>query len=447
MNRASRSFIALAVLGLSAAAAAAQDTAPLLTLNEALERARDGNRKLAMAGLEVGRASDKLGEVKAERLPSLTLDGTAGRTLNTVEFNLGQGKLGSYPGTGPIPAADTRITTDPAWMVFGYAHADQPLSQLYKLGIRVHASEEKVEVAREELRGARQALTLQVRKAYYAIVATESSLAAARESLEMAREIQREVENLARENAVLAHEAIGARAAAEQAAYRVARLESEVATSREQLNVLLGRDPWAEFRVEPLPDPQPLGETETEAIARAVEGQSDTRLAKLRASLAARDVALAKAEYIPDASFTVGVYKPYQVEFQPKTVWAAGILFHWNVFDGGRRAKVVAEKRKAEEEARLAVADADAIARAAARENWRRVRDSERLLGAARTARDAARDRLRSVRARFEEHATLAEDLRRAEADLASADDACNEASISYWSARADYDFSIGEES
>jgi outer membrane protein TolC len=211
--------------------------------------------------------------------------------------------------------------------------------------------------------------------------------------------------------------------------------------------VLLGRDPWAEFRVESLPDPGPLAETEAEAIARAVEGQSDTRIAKLRAVLASRDVALAKADYIPDASFTVGFYKPYQVEFQPKNVWAAGILFHWNVFDGGRRAKVVAEKRKAEEQARLAVADADAMAGASSRENWRRVHDAERLLGAARTARDAARDRLRSERARFQEHAALAEDLRRAEADLASADDACNEASVYYWSARADYDFSIGEES
>ncbi len=446
MNRAVRSCLVLAVLGL-AAGAAAQETAPLLTLNEALERARDGNRKLAMAGLEVGRASDQLGEIKAERLPSLTLDGTAGRTLNTVEFNLKQGTLGTYPGTGPIPASNARVTTDPNWMVFGYAHVDQPLSQLYKLGIGVHASEEKVEVAREELRGARQALTQKVRKAYYAIVGTESGLSAARESLDMAREIQREVENLARENAVLAHEAIAARAAAEQAAYRVARLESTASTAREQLNVLLGRDPWAEFRVESLPDPGPIAETEAEAIARAVEGQSDARLAKLRAALASRDVALAKADYIPDASLTVGVYKPYQVEFQPKNVWAAGILFHWNVFDGGRRAKVVAEKRKAEEQARLAVADADAIARVSSRENWRRVRDAERLLGAARTARDAARDRLRSERARFQEHAALAEELRRAEADLASADDSCNEASISYWSARADYDFSIGEES
>jgi hypothetical protein len=78
--------------------------------------------------------------------------------------------------------------------------------------------------------------------------------------------------------------------------------------------------------------------------------------------------------------------------------------------------------------------------------DWRRLQDAVKLVESAQLARNAMRDRARVIRVRYENQATLAQDLFRAQADLAEADRRCNEALVSYWTARADYEASTGED-
>ena len=436
---------------LLAAPTAAQSAAdvsgpPVLTLADALSLAAANNRSIATAALEVEKAADRLGAVKAQRLPSLQFDATAARTLNTVEFTVTEGTLGSYPGVGPIPGADTKITTPPKWTVLGLGNLKQPLSQLYKLGLGVKERQRLLESAKEDLREGRQSVAHEVRRLYYAIAAGESSLAAARESLALSREIERVVGERARVAATLEHEQIDAKASVARAEYQLAYQETSLDAAKQQLNALLGRDVRVEFRIAPLPDARPIAEGLDEAAARALERRPDVRRARLKTLVADLDAKVAKAEYLPDVSLAATYFHPFQLEFQPKDVWSVGFLVQWDVFDGGKRAKELAEKRKTAQQARLAVADAEAAARVEANRDWRRLQDAERMVRASELARDAMRDRMRVVKTRYETQATLAQDLLRAQADLAEADNNWTEALASYWTARADYDSSIGED-
>jgi len=421
-------------------------TPPVLTLGEALALAAANNRSIASAELELGKAADRLGAVKAQRYPALTFDATAARTLNTVEFQVSEGTFGSYPGIGPIPGANTKVTTPPKWTVLGLANLKQPLSQLYKLGLGVKEREQLLDSAKEDLRQGRQSVAHEVRRLYYAIVGAESSLTAARESLALVREVERVVGERARVAATLEHETVDAKASLARAEYQVAYQETTVASARQQLNSLLGRDVNVDFRVAPLPEARPVTDRPDEAAARALERRPDVRRARLKTDVADLDAKVAKAEYLPDISLAGTYFHPFQLEFQPKDVWSVGFIVQWDVFDGGKRAKDVAEKRKAAEQARLAVADAEASARVDVSRDWRRLRDAERLVRAAELARDAMRDRMRVARVRYESQAVLAQDLLKAQADLAEADHNWNEALVSYWTARADYDSSTGED-
>ncbi|HKF42605.1 MAG TPA: TolC family protein [Thermoanaerobaculia bacterium] len=438
--------LAMIVPALDVSAQAASAEPPELTLESALSIAFEQNRRLASAALEVGKAQDRLGATKAQRYPTVSLDATAARTLNTVEINIDEGVFGTYPGIGPIPSANTKVTSDPHFTVIGLANAKQPLSQLYKIGLGVKAREELLEEARQDLRSSRQSLALQVRKAYYAIVSAEGALASAKESLAFSRETQRVVASRVLEKASLAHDEVDARASLARAEYDVASYETSVAAAKEQLNILLGREVATEFRVAALPEPRPLPREHRDAVERATLNRPDVRRAKLQASTAELDAKLAKAEFLPDVSLSMTYFSPYDVQFQPKAIWSAGLLVQWDIFDGGKRARQLAEKRKAQEQARLAAADAEANARMESSRDWRRLQDAVKLVESAQLARNAMRDRARVIRVRYENQATLAQDLFRAQADLADADRRCNESLVSYWSARADYEASTGED-
>src|SRR5262245_9948821 len=201
---------------------------PVLTLEHALSLAGEHNRRLASAALEVGKAQDRLGATKAQRYPTVSVDATAAHTLNTVEINIDEGALGTYPGVGPIPGANTKVTSEPHWTVIGLANVKQPISQLYKIGLGVRAREQLLEEAKEDLRSNRQSLAYQVRKAYYAIVSAEGGLAAARESLAFSRETQRVIASRVAEKVSFAHEDVDAKASVARSEYDVASLETSV---------------------------------------------------------------------------------------------------------------------------------------------------------------------------------------------------------------------------
>jgi outer membrane protein TolC len=162
--------------------------------------------------------------------------------------------------------------------------------------------------------------------------------------------------------------------------------------------------------------------------------------------MAELDARVARADYLPDVSLTVGYLSPWGVEFLPKNVVTAGVSLSWEVFDGGRRAKELAEKRKAADEARLKAKEAEELAVVQVAKDVRKVEETRRLLGAARLSTAAAKERLRVARNKYDTSAALLSDLLRAQTSLADASLKESEALLSYWTARADYEKSHGED-
>lgn len=440
-------LLALAALLLAARAGlAAEAEPPVLTLDAALSRALSHNRQVAASELDVARAKDRLGAARTRRWPTLQTDVFVSRLLTPIDFTFEKGVFGDYPGLGPIPSVDTTISTPRSVTTLATASLKQPISQLYRIGLGVKANALGVEAASEGLRAERVEIAGAVRAAYYGALRAEASLVVARESAGLAREIERLSSEAVRKETALEADLLDARAKVSRADADVATLEDALRTQKELLNAYLAEDLGRDFRLAPVPE-IPAGPVDVEASRRdARDRRPSVRQARLAAGSAELDTKIARAAYLPDVSLMVSYLTPRGTELLPRNVASAGVSFSWEVFDGGRKAKELAEKRKAAEQASLRARETEELAAVEVARDARRLDEKSRLLSSARLAREAAGERLRVTKNRYDQGATLLSELLRAQTTLADASREESEALLSYWTARAEYEKSHGED-
>src|SRR5689334_12887760 len=106
----------------------AQET---LTLDRAVADAVRNNRLVKAAQLEVRKADHQVAATRTARLPHLRFNAFESQLMTRLDFTFPRAAFGVFPGIGPVPAADTAITTARHPNLFLYGNAAQPLSQLH----------------------------------------------------------------------------------------------------------------------------------------------------------------------------------------------------------------------------------------------------------------------------------------------------------------------------
>lgn len=420
---------------------------PVLSLDEAVSRALVSNRLVASAALDVSRAEERVAAAKSSRWPMLSLTVLASRLLTSIDFEFEKGVFGDFPGVGPIPAQDTKVGSPRGFTTLGLGQLQFPISQQYEIGLNVRLSGVSVDTAREQLRAQKQAVVNDVRRAYYGILSAESALAAAEESLGLAREVERVVGERLRAQKALEVDQIEARARVSRSDAGAFSARNNVATQKEYLNLLLGRDVGTDFRVVPVADrPAYSGDLEG-ARSRARDRQPALKEAQLKVAQAEFAWRLAKADFLPDLGFQANYVSPYSSSFLPRNIFSIGFLLHWEVFDAGKRKHQAAEKADALAQAKLAVAETESSIAVDVGTQFRRYEQSRRELDASELERAARRERLRISKDQYRAEMVTAEHLLRAQSELADADRQYVQALSTFWSARADLERAVGEES
>src|SRR5215470_19844018 len=75
----------------------------LLTLDQALAIAKQGNRQVATAKLSVGQWSDRIASQRTQMLPHFDLSVTPSYVITPLNLTFPAGAFGTYTGIGPIP--------------------------------------------------------------------------------------------------------------------------------------------------------------------------------------------------------------------------------------------------------------------------------------------------------------------------------------------------------
>jgi outer membrane protein TolC len=228
--------------------------------------------------------------------------------------------------------------------------------------------------------------------------------------------------------------------------YELSVVENALATQREHLNQLMGRDLNTAFRVNPMPEEDTSDLTLDAARNRAAENRPEIRQAALKQKQAEYDRRLAKAEYIPDLSFSIRYQGLANVQVLPGNVTSAGFLLTWEPFDWGRRRNNIAEKAKTVEQARNGARETETQIGVEVGMKYRKWHEAALLLKAARTAHEAAAEQLRVTTNKYKEEAALVRDLLQAQARSSETEFQYQQALSSFWGALADLRRAMGDE-
>jgi len=427
-------------------AAANEAQAPLLTLDDAVSIALVNNRMVKNSSLEAQKFDFRVETAKTRRLPQFQTAVLGGELLHSFDYTIPAGSLGTYSNVGPIPSTNAKIHNPARFTTQATAAADEPLSQQYKIALGIRATEIGREIAKQDVRAERQKIASEVRNAYYNLVATQSALNAAREAVTTLEEAKRITTKYELEKTVLRADALEVDARLAKAHYDLSVSENGLATQREKLNQLLGRDLTTAFRVDLMPETEAEDISLQDARAHAEKSRPEIRQALLKEKQAEYDRRIAKAEYIPDLSASVRYLGFNNTEFLPGNVGVAGFFFSWEPFDWGRKRNAVAEKTKSVEQARNGAAETESQIAIEVGAKYRKWHEAALLLKVTRTQHEATGERLRVVSTKYKEQAALVKDLLEAQSRKSEADYKYQQALSSYWGALAELRRAMGEE-
>jgi outer membrane protein TolC len=421
------------------------DSPPLLTLDEAIQIAIANNRSLKIASLDVDKSKWQVAAAKTHRLPTINgyLLGVADLTSPTFTFK--EGTFG-YIGKIPIPEQNTHIPLSQGPTGYASAQVAQPLSELYKIHLFIREKQLSSDLAGQEYRGKRQSVVSDVKEAYYAVLQTESALDAAKMTVTEYRETDRVVLDYISQESVLKSESLEVKTKLAQSQHEVVVLEDNLETQKEHLNDLLGRDLETDFRTQPVP-PMSLEETNLKlAQQTALSQRPEIKEAEINVQRADNDRKLAKAQYIPNVAATFQYFTPINTEILPQNIASAGGAVSWEVFEWGRRKDEVNEKKVTLDQSRYQLKEAQSTVVLDVNNRFRKLEESRSLLTVAEIARDAADEKLREVNDKFKQQAVLLRDVLAQQSAVANADHDYEQALLSFWSAKAEFEKALGEE-
>lgn len=418
----------------------------LLTLEEAVNAALQDNRQVKNAALEVSKSGHLLAAVRTRRLPNFEVIVGQNWLLNPPQnFNALGGAPGVLPVPIPITSAPNLVSNrQPTALMTGFLA--QPLSQQYRIGLNISMHSVMRDISREQLRAKRQDVVNDVKRTYFNILQTQSSLESTEADIKFLRELNRLASNYLKEKTVLKSELLEAQARLAQEEQRQIVLSNQLATEKEELNYLMGRNILTEFRINPVPEATALENDLEGARSRALQQRPEVREAKLRISQAKYDRRIKKSEYIPDISFITSYARTVNLSPVPENLGFAGFLMTWEPFDWGRKRRELAAKTETVAQTQNAARDSESKILIDVDSKFRNLRASRGQLKASRAAQEAAREKLKETVDAFKNETALIKDVLQMQSRLAQANSDYQKSLSAFWTAKADFEKATGEE-
>jgi outer membrane protein len=445
---------ALLILLAGAGPARARQTEPppaeALTLERAIQIALEGNRPVRNARLDVENSGDRVAELRTKRLPSFKVTTLISQPLTPFDIKFEKGAFGTFPETGPIPDEDTTISSPMRPTALVQGQITQPLSQLHRINLSIKQAALTKEMSAQELRRKEQSVVNDVKRAYFAILQTQSSVETAAAEIKLYRELERVTAEYVMQEVALKNDQMEVQTGLAKAEYQLLTLNNQLAAQKEQLNLLLGRDVRTEFGVSDGLDAAQTVIRETDLAAarqRALAQRPEVAAARLKVGSAKLERRIKKSERIPDVSLAVNYYSPFGYNsVVPRNVASVGVQVEWEVFDWGRRKHELAEKTRAVEQADNSLLEAESQVLMEVNGQFRKMQEACHLLRVARMAQDTERANVKVAANKYYLRAVLLKDVLRAQADLAGANSEYQKALLSFWMAKADFEKAMGED-
>jgi outer membrane protein len=440
-------FLVMALLLPGVAASQAPSIVPdTLSLQTAVQLAIEHNLSLQIVRLEVDKADEEIAVARTRRLPSFETNVSTSLLLTPVGFTFPAGAFGVYPGTGPIPAADIRITTPRQPTAYFSAQVSQPLSRQASIGLGIRNAEMARDVERERLRAQQLSLVSDVKRLYYALLQTQSALTASQDAIALYRELDRSIQQRVVQKTVLRADALDVQSQLVQEQFRHTRNANTLASQKEQLNQLLGRDLRTAFEVEQVPEVSLIDVDLDTAQSRALGNRPDLEEARLKLKQAELDYRMKKADRMPEVSLSLSYSSYFNMDILPRNLASAGVQLKWEPFDWGRTRRQLAARARTIAQARHSVRDAEDRTLLEVNALFRKLTEARAFLDVVEAGQRAAREKLRVTTNQFRVQTVLLSEVLRVQAEVSSNDDRRRQALLAFWAAKANFEQALGEE-
>jgi outer membrane protein len=421
----------------------ASSSGEALTLDQAIDIALRDNRGIKNARLAVEEGAEQVAAARTARLPSLHLYSLLSQGLVKNDQNVKNPLSGLLPGVGPFFTLSTPRTFTATFA----AQVLLPLTQQHRIGLAIDLARLGRQQEQEKLRSERQTLVDDVKRSYYGILQTESALESVSEALKSYRELDRTTGELVLTGIALKADHLQVKTRLAKSEFEELDLNNRLSTQKEQLNSLLGREVLTEFSVLPVPGAR-IQETDINAARhRALEQRPEVREARLKIEQADVGRRIKKSEYIPDVSLGVTALTLRNFDdFVPRDLASVGVVMSWEVWDWGRRKHQVEEAAKAVEQAQNGLHETEDQVLIDVSDKLRKVQQSRLDLRVAQLGQETAREMLQVNTDKYRVQAALFSDVLKSMDSLADANHKYQQALLSFWKAKAEFEKALGEE-
>ncbi len=427
--------------------ASAQTTGgPVLTLDEALRLARSNNRDLRQYGLDVGKQREALGEAKTHLYPRFDTSVLAAELLTPLDFTIKKGQFGTFSGTGPIPGSNTNLHTPARPIAITSVTATQPLTQLIRINLFIADQKLKADAAQLSFGEREQKLTNDVRHSYYQVLQSQIQYQSQQSVVKYLEELLQLTSRRLSQNAVLEADRLSVKAELAKATYQITTIEDQLADSKEALNHLLGRSIQTEFSVESVPATLPEQEDLPAARVTALQRRPEMKLAANRVRQAELATKSEKTHYIPDIAIQASYLSPANINFLPQNIGSVGALLTWQPWDWGEKRHKVRQAALAEQQAGLSAEDTREQIVLEVDSDFRHLREAHAHLAVTESIREAETEKMRNQQEAYSQQSILLSDLLKQQSSLADAESQYHQAVLAYWSARANFEKTLGKE-
>lgn len=417
----------------------------IITLEDALSTALSQNPGVNNAYLDVEKAGDEVSATRTKYFPEFNVSLIERYHLTDDAFTFRKGVFGTFD-IGPIPPEDTKISTSPNFTTYIVASVAQPISQLYEIFLLIKQREIEKAIFNQNLRSKRQDISDMVKKQYYKILKSQSSLKAKVEKILFLKELDVLVDRYVQTGRALETDSLDVKARLGRIEYEAFVIENTLTTEKERLNKLLGRDIDIPFEVAPVGGPSPYTIDVNAAEEEAIEQRPEIEEALLKLEFAENEVRIEKSKYIPEIGVQFSYIGNLNIELLPENIASVGIFAKWDIFDWGRKQDKIASKRKSIIKAENNLREARSNVLIDVNEQIRNLEESTMLIGVTKLDQNAAGENLRVVMNKYKVDTTLLQDVLEAESRLEDANSKYQKAVLDYWTARAELEKALGEQ-
>jgi len=276
------------------------------------------------------------------------------------------------------------------------------------------------------------------------VLQSQSALRSVEQTLKLYQELDRVTDQYVVQQIALRVDSMEVKTRVQKIVYEAMTLRDQLEDQREKLNQLLGRDIRTEFRVIPVPELTSYEFDLNVARELALAKRPEVREAQLKVQAAKYDRRIKKSEYIPDLSVGVRYVSIQDVKLLPQNMLQAGFQLTWEPFDWGRKRREMAEIAKTAAQAEAGLRETQNLILIEVGDKFRKMRQSRQALITAQLGQDAARENVRVLNARYSLQEVLIKDVLQSQAALAEANHQHQQALLSFWTARADFEKAIG---